>query len=156
MSEHTIIITLVVLSPLLLFIEPGIDLVFGRRKGRGLYRRAQKKGISAISAMSWQQFERLCAGYFTAKGYRVQLCGQGGADGGQDLVLRRSGKKTLVQCKHWKSRVGVSIVREMYGVMTAEQFDQVIIVGTSGFTKEAWSWAKGKPIHLMDANNLIG
>ena len=60
-----------------------------------------------------------------------------------------------MQCKHWKGGVGVGVVREMYGVMHAEQFNGVFVVGLSGFTKEAWSWIKGKPIRLMDGRNLL-
>lgn len=155
MSDHGWFLALMVMAPALLFIEPGVDLIFGRRKGKGLYRRARKKGLSAVSGMTWQQFEQLCAGYFRARGFRVEMCGQGGADGGRDLILKKSGKRILVQCKHWRSRVGVAVVREMFGVMHAENFDQVIIVGTSGFTKDAWTWSKGKSIRLMDANALV-
>lgn len=155
MNEHSWILGLVMMSPALLLIEPGIEMMFGRRKGKYLYRKAKKHGLSAISGMTWQEFEQLCEGYFIAKGYRVEMCGQGGADGGRDLILRKSGKRILVQCKHWRSRVGVAVVREMFGVMHAEHFDQVIIVGTSGFTRDAWTWSKGKSIRLMDANGLI-
>lgn len=45
--------------------------------------------------------------------------GQGGADGGVDLLLQRDGSKTLVQCKQWKQqKVGVNIVREQFGLLT--------------------------------------
>ncbi len=37
-----------------------------------------------------------------------------------DLELRKEGELHLVQCKRWRARkVGVEIVRELYGVMTA-------------------------------------
>lgn len=143
------------LAPLLLLIEPGIDLLFGRKRGTRLYKRTRHRGIEYLKSLSWQDFEHVCAGYFSKQGYQVELKGLGGADGGMDLVLRRKGKKYLVQCKHWKGRVGVGVVREMYGVMHAEQFNGVFVVGLSGFTKEAWSWIKGKPIRLMDGQNLI-
>lgn len=155
MGDLAPIPTLLVLSPLLLLIEPGVHFLLRRRSGKRLYRRTRQKGMSAVKAMSWQEFERLCASYFTEKGWRVELCGGGGADGGKDLVLRRSGKRVLVQCKHWRARVGVAVVREMFGVMSAERFDRVIIIASSGFTREAWSWAKGKPIQLLDANSLL-
>ena len=45
-----------------------------------------------------------------------------GSDGGIDLRLKKSGNVFLVQCKHWKTqKVDVRIVREMYGLMTAER-----------------------------------
>ncbi len=113
------------------------------------------KGIKALQAISWQEFEKMCAAYFETQGYSVKMCGLGGADGGIDLILRKRRKKILVQCKHWKSKVGVSIVREMFGVMHAQKFDSVIIIGTAGFTKEARDWAKGQPIRLMNGYDLL-
>ncbi|NLO90597.1 MAG: restriction endonuclease, partial [Elusimicrobia bacterium] len=72
----------------------------------------------AIQAMSWQDFEVLISEYYKRLGYAVEETGGGGPDGGVDLILRRDGEKTLVQCKHWKAyRIGVSVVRELYGVM---------------------------------------
>lgn len=42
-------------------------------------------------------------------------------DGGVDLVLKKGGRRYLVQCKHWKTwQVGVAVVRELNGVI-AEQ-----------------------------------
>lgn len=48
----------------------------------------------------------------------------GGADGGVDLVLTRTGKnggeKFLVQCKRWRAfKVGAEVVRELYALMAA-------------------------------------
>ena len=43
-----------------------------------------------------------------------------GPDDGVDLVLRKDGEKTYVQCKHWKANsVGVDKIRELLGSMTA-------------------------------------
>lgn len=126
-----------------------------RNRPRRLYRIAHRKGISAIKQMSWQDFERLCGQYFKQKGYKVEMCGLGGADGGMDLLLRKRGKITLVQCKHWKARVGVTTVREMFGIMHAQDMDGVIIVALSGFTREAKLWAEGKPIKLMGGRDLL-
>ena len=54
-------------------------------------------------------------------GYRVTEIGGGGADGGVDLMLTKGGEKFLVQCKQWKAyKIGVDVVRELYGVMAAK------------------------------------
>jgi restriction system protein len=155
LPEFTLSYTLALFAPLLLIIEPGIDLMLGGNKGKRLYRRSRNRGIESLQKIGWKDFEHLCAGYFSRHGYNVELKGLGGADGGMDLVIRRHGKRYLVQCKHWKGRVGVSVVREMFGVMHAEQFSDVFVVGLSGFTKEAWNWSKGKPIRLMDGKSLV-
>ena len=79
-----------------------------------------------------------------------------GADGGVDLVLRKAGRVSLVQCKQWKVfSVGAPVIREMFGIMTAERADEAIIVTSGGFTSEAERFAQGKPIRLLDGPRLL-
>ena len=114
------------------------------------------RSVSAIRRMNWQEFERLVAEAFRRKGFKVELTGQGGADGGIDLVLRRERKVTLVQCKRWQSNsVGAPVVREMFGLMAHHHADAVAIVCTGGFTREAVKFAEGKPIELLDGDELV-
>ena len=81
---------------------------------------AQAKGADALDGISWREFEVLVGEAFRLQGFRVLETGGGGADGGVDLVLTRGGEKFLVQCKQWKAfKVGVDVVRELYGVMAA-------------------------------------
>lgn len=81
----------------------------------------------------------------------------GGADGGIDLVLRRDGKRTLVQCKQWRhQQVGVSVVREMYGLLAHHRADAVLIVSSGGFTRDAQTFIVGKPITLVAGEDLLG
>ncbi len=50
------------------------------------------------------------------------------ADGGIDLVLRKEGQLTIVQCKLWKTqRVDVKVVREMFGLLAHHQASEVKI-----------------------------
>jgi hypothetical protein len=81
---------------------------------------AAPNGAQAIDGMSWQDFERLIGEAFRRRGYAVAATGGGGADGGVELMLTKGGEKSLVQCKHWRAQqVGVTVVRELYGVMAA-------------------------------------
>jgi len=117
---------------------------------------ASAKDIDAIRAMSWREFETLVGEAYRRQGYMVEETGGGGADGGIDLLLREKNQKVIVQCKQWKTfKVGVKIVREMYGIMTAERADRVIIVASGTYTQEAQSFARGKPIALIDGKALV-
>jgi hypothetical protein len=79
-----------------------------------------------------------------------------GADGGVDLTLRKDGRISFVQCKQWKvSSVGAPIIREMFGLLTAEKADEAIIVTSGNFTRDAESFADGKPIRLVDGPQLL-
>jgi restriction system protein len=91
---------------------------------------------------------------YRRQGYVVEET-RAGADGGVDLVLHRGDEKTLVQCKRWKTReVGVAIVRELFGVVTAEGASRGILVTCGRFTREARTFAEGKPLQLIDGPTL--
>jgi len=123
------------------------------RKGELLER---QRGIGTLRTVSWQEFEELVGEAYRRKGFSVTKTGGGGADGGVDLVLRKGGEKFLVQCKHWRmDKVGVKLVRELYGVVMAESASGGILISSGSFTREAQDFAKGKPLDLLDGRQLI-
>jgi len=75
----------------------------------------RQTSIESLTALPWKRLEDLL-GEAYRQGYRVEETLGGGADGGVDLVLRKEGRRTLVQCKRWKQSVPVQTVREPYGV----------------------------------------
>ena len=80
----------------------------------------------------------------------------GGADGGIDLILRKDGQTTLVQCKQWQNRqVGVKIVREMYGLLLHHHAAAVKIVALGNYTPDARRFAQDKPIELIHGGDLL-
>lgn len=111
--------------------------------------------LDKLRALTWREFEEVMAEYYIYNGYQAEVIGGSGGDGGIDLWLKKGGKKYIVQCKHWKNNVGVAIIREMFGVMVSERAKGVMIVTTGAFTKEAISFAEGKPIELIDGQQLV-
>ena len=115
-----------------------------------------QKSIASIRALGWKEFEELVAEAYRRRGYNVTENRRGGADGGVDVRLSKNGQTHLVQCKQWKTqKVGVKVVREMFGVMTAENAASVIIISSGKFTQEARNFAGGKPIELVDGEALL-
>lgn len=111
--------------------------------------------IGWLKRLGWQDFERQVGEVYRQGGYQVEEVGGGGADGGVDLRLRRDGTTAIVQCKRWKTyKVGVSLVRELFGVMTAEKADRAIFITSGVYTDEALRFAKGKPLELVDGAQL--
>jgi restriction system protein len=105
--------------------------------------------------LPWKDFELLVSEAYRRQGYTVQENVGGGSDGGIDLVLSKDGNRSLIQCKNWKSsKVGVTTVRELFGVMTAEGASGGIVVCSGEYTNEAIEFAKGKPITLIDGSAL--
>lgn len=115
-----------------------------------------QNSLESIRALSWQQFEQLVGEAFRRQGYVLVEHGGGGPDDGIDLMLHRAGETILVQCKQWRARqVGVSVVREQFGILTARNADAVFIVTSGNFTGEAEMFARGKPIRLIDGPELL-
>lgn len=125
-----------------------------RRKRSHLF--ATRTDLTAIRELDWRQFEMLIGEAFRQQGYRVTESGLGGPDGGVDLVLHRDGKKTLVQCKHWRNRqIPVATVREMFGLLQHHGADAVSIICTGTFSADARRFAVGKPIDLVGDDRLV-
>jgi restriction system protein len=131
------------------------------------YRRHERKQLvsnvtvasssDALGDMTWREFEVLVGEGFRLQGYEVTETGGGGADGGVDLVLRKDREKYLVQCKQWKAfKVGVTVVRELYGVMAAHGAAGGFVVTSGRFTDEAKAFADGRNIRLVDGPKLFG
>ena len=129
---------------------------YGRYKRRALHEQvAASPDRGALNNMSWQQFEALVGEAFRRKGYAITETGGGGADGGIDLALKKEGETFLVQCKQWKAtKVGVTTVRELYGVMAANGVTGGFVVTSGVFTDEARAFAIGQNIELMDGKAL--
>ncbi|HEY9098684.1 MAG TPA: restriction endonuclease [Thiobacillus sp.] len=129
---------------------------FGRYKRKALHEQvAASPDRGALNNMSWQQFEALVGEAFRRRGYVVTETGGGGADGGIDLSLTKDGETFLVQCKQWKAfKVGVTTVRELYGVMAANGATGGFVVTSGVFSNEARAFAVGRNIELMDGEAL--
>ena len=114
-----------------------------------------QESIATIRDLSWQQFEQLVAEAYRRQGYTVLENLHGGPDGGVDIRLRKGSELHLIQCKHWKRRdVGVSTVRELYGVMAAEHASSGSVVCTGMFSQDAKNFAHGKNVDLVDGHQL--
>ncbi len=112
-------------------------------------------GINSLRKISWREFEDLVAEAYKRKGYIVTETASG-ADGGVDLILKKGGEKLLVQCKHWRmTKVGVKVVRELYGVVAAEGASEGVVISSGIFTREAQDFARGKPLELIDGTELL-
>lgn len=114
-----------------------------------------QKGMESIRDIPWRQFEELVAEAYRRQGYAVFENTSAGPDGGIDIRLHKNGQTHLVQCKQWRTyKIGVKVVRELYGVMTAENAASGIVVCSGMYTQEAKNFAADKPIDLVDGPQL--
>ncbi len=128
--------------------------IFARMRRKKLFDSVASKE-NTLESISWREFELLVGEAFRRKGFTVQETGQGGADGGIDLVLLKDGEKYLVQCKQWRRQlVQVNVVRELFGVMAAEGAKGGFVVISGRFTEDAKAFAQGKNLHLIEGAEL--
>lgn len=103
--------------------------------------------------MEWLDFEQSVAAVLRARGFVAEVT-QPTSDGGIDIVAAREEPllrgKYVVQCKNWVHPVGLSVVRDLYGAVTAERASKGILITTSSFTQGAIEFASGKPLELID------
>lgn len=137
----------------IVFLIPAPISFFNSLRKRKLLDR--QDGIESIRALPWKKFEELLAEAYRRQGYSVRENSSLGPDGGVDLELEKGGSIYLVQCKQWQEKkVEVRVIREMFGVMTAQHASGVHVVTSGMFTQEAKHFAADKPIDLIDGNDL--
>jgi len=140
---------------LVLFLFGGISLAsafLGQRRKTLI---DGQTSVESIRALSWSAFEIMVAEAYRRQGYQVDQSLAGGADGGVDFVAIKDGQKCLVQCKQWRTlSVGVSVVREIYGVQMAERAHRSTVITSGDFTHEAAAFAKNLPIDLVNGQQL--
>lgn len=141
----------------LIFIVGAVVSALGQRRRQALVLKvAESDSPAALNEMTWREFEGLIQEAFRLRGYSVRRVGGDGPDGGVDLILDRGAEKVLVQCKQWRAmRVGVSVVRELYGVMAAQGAAAGIVVTSGSFTPDAVEFASGRNVRLIAGPELM-
>ena len=115
-----------------------------------------------LAAIDWQDFENLIRELFekefNTSGGEVKIT-QASRDGGVDAVAFDPdpirGGKIVIQAKRYTNVVGVSAVRDLYGTVLNEGATKGILVTTSNYGNDAYQFAQGKPITLMNGANLL-
>ena len=116
-------------------------------------RAEQQKREEYWESLGGIEFEQELGKLFRALGYNVKLTPASG-DQGVDLILRKNGKTTVVQCKAHKRPASPAMVRELYGSMYAFGADSAILACTGGFSGGVRDFARGRPIQLISAQEI--
>lgn len=115
-----------------------------------------------LAAMDWQDFENLIRELFEQEfggdGSEVKIT-QASRDGGVDAIAFDAdpvrGGKIVIQAKRYTNVVGVSAVRDLYGTTLNEGAMKGILVTTAEYGPDAYEFAKGKPLTLLNGGNLL-
>lgn len=111
-----------------------------------------------IMDLSPFEFELLVTNLFSGIGFETKQT-RSSRDGGVDAIAFDSrpllGGKIILQAKRYKNVVGVSAVRDLYGTMINEGANKGILVTTSHYGPDAYTFANDKPIELIDGSGLL-
>ena len=87
---------------------------------------------------------------FNSLGYSA-IKTKGSGDFGADLILNHS---ISVQCKLYKSPVGLHALQEVYSSMARYKTNSAWVITNSTFTRQAVEYAKDDKIRLIDRESL--
>jgi hypothetical protein len=99
---------------------------------------------SDLKSMDRRLFEELIAELWAGFGYEVELTQQT-RDGGKDIIAVRNtlfAERILIECKRPDpgNKIGVQLVRSLYGVKVSEGATKAIMATTSYFSLDAEQW----------------
>lgn len=110
-----------------------------------------------FTTMDGYEFEDYISNLFRGLGFEVEATNYSN-DGGVDLVATYNqpifAGKYIIQCKNWTSSVGQPEVRDLYGVVMDQRANKGILITPSDFTQQAYDFAKGKNIELINGKIL--
>ncbi len=122
-------------------------------KGLGILRPDMYEAAPEESTGKGTSFEQEVLTYLQTMGFEAERT-EKTADGGIDIIAHSSEPlfqgKYVIQCKNWSKPVGEPVVRDLYGVVTAERANKGILIAASRFTASAITFAKDKPLELID------
>lgn len=115
-----------------------------------------------LAAIPWEDFEHLVREMFerefATSGGEVKVT-RASRDGGVDAIAFDPdpirGGKIVIQAKRYTGTVGVSAVRDLYGTLMNEGASKGILVTTSDYGPDAYEFAKGKPLTLLNGGDLL-
>jgi restriction system protein len=104
--------------------------------------------------MSGRNFEISVAKLFKRAGFEVEICKQGG-DGGVDLLLKKDGDISCVQCKAHNNKISPSVARDLLGTMLSLQAIQGYLVTFFGGTQGTIDFCKKNNLILWDIEDIL-
>ncbi|MEP9390412.1 restriction endonuclease [Mesorhizobium sp. KR9-304] len=131
-------------------------------KGREVVDKLDSK--TNLAAMNWEDFEHivreLFSKMFSARNALAEVhVTRASRDYGVDAIVHDPdpihGGKFVIQAKRYVNTVEVSAVRDLFGTVQNEGANRGFLVTTSSFGPDAFAFAKGKPITLIDGPHLL-
>ena len=107
------------------------------------------RDVQVWIAFDGVQFEQAVAKIFREKGFDVEFTPRSN-DKGVDLIIKKDGAVSIVQCKAYKKNVGVRAVRELVGVRASwPNVEEAFLIALFDFSRGAKEFAAEQNITLV-------
>lgn len=110
--------------------------------------------VHKIDSMSGEEFEEFLSICFKRLGYQVRATPKSN-DFGADLILTKDSRKTVVQAKRYRGKVGSAAVQEVVGAIKYYGAQEAIVITNSQFTASARELARPNGVILWGREQLI-
>ena len=111
--------------------------------------------MASVRGLPWEAYRSLIADVFRRDGYEV-FEGEGPDGDVIDMEVLRGPERMLVNCQlRGLDQVGVEPLEEMEQVALRNRADGVFIVSDGEFASEAWAFAEGRALVLIDRASLL-
>jgi hypothetical protein len=111
--------------------------------------------MGSVRSLPWEAYRSLIADVFRRDGYEV-FEGEGPDGDVIDMEVLRGQERMLVNCQlRGLDQVGVEPLEEMAEVALRNGADGVFIVSDGEFAPEAWAFADGRALVLIDRETLL-
>ncbi|HWI64870.1 MAG TPA: restriction endonuclease [Symbiobacteriaceae bacterium] len=113
-----------------------------------------RAGLSHVRRMAWPEFLRYLEALFAGLGYQVERTPSRN-DYGADLLLKDgTGRRTAVNARHFKERVGPEALQEVAEGAQYHDCEDTLVVSAVGFTNKAIDASEENGTILWDAGDL--
>lgn len=139
----------VAIKVLLPRMAPGVaeyeELKTERTKAaREAHERRVKASAEYWCSLTGPEFEEALTELLCGLGFRAIRTRQS-RDGGVDITVTGDYGRVAIQCKRYKKPVGVAVIRELYGTVTAGSYRLGVLAVTGGVTKGVREFVENRP-----------
>ncbi|MCM3227532.1 restriction endonuclease [Terribacillus saccharophilus] len=136
---------------IILLIVIGLVALIRKSNIESKYRQS---GIEDIDKMDGLQFEHYLSALLKGNGYKATVT-QGSGDYGADLILKKDGRKIVVQAKRYKAKVGIKAVQEIASAINHYTANEAWVITNSYFTSPAIKLAASNDVKLVNRDDLM-
>lgn len=119
-----------------------------------IQRYKQIRSLEQLQQMTPADFKHYCVWLYQKEGYTLEKTAESHHEG-FDLLFSKQGQWVVVRCLQHAGDVGRSVVQNLYGGMLNAAASEAHLCTTGRMADAAKHWAAGKPLELIDGEDMV-